>query len=218
MKIEISDDPQMADMQKSMPTSQSFTQALYFKDQVGLYRDPLDNADPADVEVKQEQDGMNMQMVMKRPESQTYHDLANKETLRSQEFFGRHFLIRGAQPKAWKLTGEQKIILNYPCQKAVLQDTSRSVEAWFASQIPVALGPGEFTSLPGLILEVSIDQGQRSAVATRVDWSSLPKDVLKKSTKGKAVTEAEFKQLREEKMKEMGGTNGGNNMRVIIRN
>ncbi|MEO6039038.1 MAG: GLPGLI family protein [Saprospiraceae bacterium] len=220
IKMDIQDDdPQMAEMRKSMPSSQSFSQALYFKDQVGLYRDPVGQPDPEDLEVKREQGGMDMQMVMKRPESQVYHDLAKKETLRSQEFFGRDFLIQGeAKPKSWKITGEQKTILNFVCQKAVLQDTSRSVEAWFAPQIPVALGPGEFTGLPGLILEVRIANGERTALATQIDWSPLPKDVLVKPKKGKSVTEAEFNRIRDEKMKEMGADNGGNGMRVIIRN
>lgn len=64
------------------------------------------------------------------------------------------------------------------------------------------IGPGEFADLPGLILAVDIDHGQRSIVAAKVDWTPLPKDIIEKPTKGKSLTtREEHKKIVAEKMK-----------------
>ena len=78
----------------------------------------------------------------------------------------------------WKVSAEQKQIAGYLCQKAVLQDTARQVEVWFTPQIPVGIGPGEFADLPGMILELSMNNGDRTVVADKVDLKTLDKKGL----------------------------------------
>jgi GLPGLI family protein len=173
------------------------------------------------LEINHESDGMNFKMVMKRPENVFFTNFENGTTINYREFFGRYFLVNGQLKKlAWKMSGEQKKVLGFVCQKAVFQDTSRTVEAWFTPQIPVAAGPGEWGGLPGMILEVSIDGGARTMVASKVELKALPKDAIEKPTKGKAVTQEEFDKIEQEKMKEMqeemGGSGGG--MKIIIKN
>jgi GLPGLI family protein len=119
----------------------------------------------------------------------------------------------------WKVSAEQKQIAGFQCQKAVLQDTSRQVEAWFTTQIPVSVGPGEFADLPGLILELSMAGGDRTVVAEKVDLKPVEAKMIEKPTKGKSVTREEFNKIRDEKLKEMGAEpGGGGTMKVIIRN
>ncbi len=220
MRVQVDDNgPDAEEMRKMLPPTQSFNQVLYFNEKASLYREPNEKDPSEDVDVQHEEEGRNMRVVMKRPQSRIYRDLEKNQIIQSQEFFGRFFLISGeATPKTWKLTGERKKILDYDCQKAILQDTSRVVEAWFTTQIPAAIGPGEFADLPGLILAIEVDHGNRSVVATKVNWTTLPKDIIEKPTKGKSVTREEYKKMVDEKMKEMGGEGGGGNMRVIIRN
>lgn len=208
-----------AAMRAMMPSSQSFTRSLLFDESASLYRD-YDAADEEDFEFRgTTADGGDLDIVMKVPENTRYTDLAEGTTLNSREFFGRMFLISGEQAKhPWKLTGQTKKILDYPCQQATFDDGERQVEAWFAPQVPVPAGPGEFGGLPGLILEVSIDGGQRTATAIRADLKDLADDAVEKPTKGKAVTQEEFDKIEAEKMKEMGAEGGGGRMRVMIRN
>lgn len=203
-----------AAMRKMIPSSQSVSTSLFFTENESLYKDK--EAGEGTTDIRHEENGMDMQIKVMRPENKFYRDLENGRIVESREFMGRFFLIdEEAARQQWKLSGEQKTILGYPCQKAVLQDTSRSVQAWFSPQIPVSIGPGEFADLPGMILELS--NGDRSVVATKIELKAVPKDGIEKPTKGKAVTKAEFKKIVDEKMKEMGAEGGGG-VRMIIRN
>ncbi|MCC6283000.1 MAG: GLPGLI family protein [Saprospiraceae bacterium] len=203
-----------AEIQKMLPTSQSSPTILLFNENKSLYKN-MDNAEN-ETGGNHEQGGMHMEFKIMRPENRVYRDLENGRIVESREFMGRFFLIdEEATRQAWKLTGEQKTILGYPCQKALLQDTSRKVEAWFTTQIPVSFGPGEFSDLPGMILEIS--NGDRSALATKIELKALPKDAIEKPSKGKTIGRAEYKKLVDEKLKEMDA-DGGGNVRMIIRN
>jgi GLPGLI family protein len=220
MKIQLPDGPEGDEMRKMIPPTQSFTQVLYFSGNASLYREPEGKEGGDDREFKHEKDGMDVNIVMKHPENRIYRDLEKGDVVESQEFFGRFFLIKGDQAKLnWKLTGEQKKVLDFVCQKAVLQDTSKKVEVWFAPQIPVSSGPGSYSGLPGLILAVDMNHGDRIVTADKITLGPLPKDALTKPNKGKAVTREEFNKIKDEKMKEMGAEGGpGGTMRVIIRN
>lgn len=218
LKIEIPEEAR--EMMKNIPSSQSFSKSLYFNDSESLYKDTPKTEGEGDVTMSHESEGMAIKMVMKRPENTLYSNLDEGITINAREFFGRNFLITGEQTDfKWKLTGEQKTILGYQCQKAVFQDTSRTIEAWFTSQVPVSVGPDTYGQLPGLILEVSINGDERTIQAKKVELKELEKGAIAKPTKGKSVTKEEFKAIEEEKMKEMkqemGGSGGGG--RVIIR-
>ncbi len=203
-------------LKKMIPPSQSASKMLVFNEGASLYK----NAGPkgeGDVEVSHEEDGSDFKFVMKRPESILFTDLEEGQTVHQQEFFGRDFLVTGpARECKWKLTGEKKKIGDYECQKAVLQDTSEQTVAWFTPQIPVPAGPGTYGMLPGLILELDIDNGQRTTIVTKVDLK--PVDKIEQPDKGKKVTAAEFKAIEAEKMKEMGIEMGGQGkgVRMII--
>ncbi|HRJ14480.1 MAG TPA: GLPGLI family protein, partial [Saprospiraceae bacterium] len=104
----------------------------------------------------------------------------------------------------------------YECLKAMLQDTSEQVTAWFTPQIPVQTGPAGYGMLPGLILEVNVDNGTRTIMVTNLDLKPVPS--IEKPSKGKKVSEKEFKTIEAEKMKEMGAEMGGSGkgVRMII--
>ena len=218
LKIELPEGQE--EMAKMMPSSQSFSKSLLFNENAALYKD-AEFAENEDLEVNGGSDGMQFKMIMKRPENIFFTDLENGASINSREFFGRNFLITGEPKKfAWKMSGEQKKVQGYVCQKATSQDEERAIEAWFTPQIPVSAGPGEFSGLPGLILEVSIDGGDRTMVASKVELKELSKDAIEKPTKGKEVTQEEFDKIEEEKMKEMEMEMGGSGkgMKFIIKN
>lgn len=208
-------------MIQGLPTSQFFSKTLYFNETESLYKNTPEKETEGDITISQESEGMNFKMVMKRPEESYYTNSAEARTVFAREFFGRDFLIVGVLPEhAWKLTSQQKTILDYVCQKATFQDSTRQVEAWFSIQIPASFGPDTFSQLPGLVLEVNINNGERTIVAQEVTLGELEKGAIEIPKKGKEVTQEEFDQIEAEKMKEleeeMGGQGGG--MRVIIRN
>ena len=131
----------------------------------------------------------------------------------------RIFLIEGQVPvHAWKLTGQQKMILDYPCQEATLEVDEKSISAWFTPAIPVSAGPANYGNLPGLILSVDIDEGQRVITARSVESMEPTSENLKKPKKGKKVSQEEYEAIVAEKMEEMGGEQGeGGNVHMMIR-
>jgi len=213
LNIDIGDDrPEMA---KMFPSSQSVDKVLYFNTNESLFKN---NEQPKDLDVKHEEEGSTFQIVMKMPESIIYVNKAENVYLQSQDLMGKVFLISDSPKKyKWKITGEQKSILDYPCQRAVLNDTSQNVVAWFTPNIPVGSGPGGMTGLPGIILALEYDNGERMTIATSIE--ALPDSFeFVKPDKGKKVNKAEYDKIREEKMKEMGAVNGkGNGVKMIIR-
>ena len=224
MKIEVPEGMDAEEFRKMVPSEQKAGKILLFNANESLFTDAPDQAPGGTDAVINTQDGdggeVRMDFKIQRPENHQYRDIANGKRIESTEFFGRFFLIK-EEPKRmkWKVSAEEKQIAGYRCQKAVLQDTSRQVEAWFTSQIPVSIGPGEFADLPGMILELSMSNGDRTLVADKVELKALEPKAIEKPTKGKSVTREEFTKIRDEKMKEMGATPGGGGMmKVIIRN
>lgn len=89
------------------------------------------------------------------------------------------------------------------------------VTAWYAPQIPVNQGPGEYWGLPGLILEVNADR--TTILCSKIVLNPSEKDVIKAPSKGKEVTKSEYESIQKEKMEEMremfrgrGGQRGPN--------
>lgn len=203
------------EMAKMIPSSQSAEKVLYFTSHESLYKN-LDK--PKDVEVNHEEDGGQFQLVIKMPETVIYTHKPEDRFLQSQDLMGKEFLISDKLEKfQWKITGDQKKILTYVCQKAVLADTSKNIAVWFTNQIPVSAGPNGLSGLPGMILAIEQDQGDRMTIATSVE--PLPDSfTFAKPSKGKVVNRKEYEKIREDKMKEMGAVNGkGPGVKMIIR-
>lgn len=211
MTIKLPDE--MKHMEDKLPKSMSSSLVLFFNAGQSLYK-PVEKKEDEnqDITMGDQNGGM---MVFRRAgrgkDAVFYKDLAKNQHAEKLDFLGRKFIVSGEGNLKWKMTGEQTKILDYICLKAVLQDTSRVVEAWFTPQIPVSSGPGEFGQLPGLILKVEIDS-RRSIVATHVNLAPVPAETFKKpeAEKGvEVVTREEFKRIRDKKLQEMQEMNGG---------
>lgn len=60
---------------------------------------------------------------------------------------------------SWKIHPETKTILGFKTQKATIEYSGRKFIAWFTEAIPISDGPYVFNGLPGLILQITDDQG-----------------------------------------------------------
>ncbi|HNR07087.1 MAG TPA: GLPGLI family protein [Saprospiraceae bacterium] len=217
VKLQIELDEGSRPMMNNLPQSHSVKKILLFKGKESLYKNDTGNED---LDVSNSEGGGEIRMVMRNPESILYTDLAANSIVHSQEFFGKQFLITGApQKRSWKITSEQKTLLDMTCQKAVLQDTSMQVVAWFTTQIPAAFGPNGYSGLPGAILSMELDKGIRTITATKIEFREVSPEEIVKPDKGKKVSTEEFEKIRKEKMAEMGAVNGGGGtMKIMIRN
>lgn len=214
VKIEIKmqgDAAQFADM---LPKERKSKKVLYFNPKSSLY----ENGEKAeDQNMSMNSGGGNVMIKMEEPENKIFTDLEKKNQLEQREFMTRVFLIEGAVNPQWKLTGKQKMILDYPCQEAVMEKDSSKIIAWFTPAIPVSAGPSNHGGLPGLILSVEKNDGKETINATSVDFAAVPNDKIEKPGKGKKVTREEFNKIVEEKMKEMGAEGGTGGQHLMIR-
>jgi len=75
------------------------------------------------------------------------------------------------------------------------------IVAWYTPEIPVNQGPGTYWGLPGLILAVGDDV--TTIICSEITLNPSEKTEIKAPSKGKKVTQAEYDEISQEKMKEM---------------
>lgn len=81
------------------------------------------------------------------------------------------------------------------------------VTAWYAPQIPVSQGPGDFWGLPGLILEVNTDK--TTVLCSKIIMNPKEKVDIEAPKKGAIVTRSEYNETVKKKMEEMRSMYGG---------
>jgi GLPGLI family protein len=153
----------------------------------------------------------------------TYCDFQTGKKIKEQELSTRNYIVEDSIEKLnWKLTDETKTILGHTVQKAIAErhiirsmmtmengemkrqqvpDTS-FVTAWFATDIPVPAGPEFQGQLPGLILELDMNNGRITYTALELS-SKVNASTIKEPKGGKRISAAEFNKEREKEFEEM---------------
>ncbi len=193
---------------------------LHFTEKASLMTQAPDSAATSSVR-SANSSGRNTVIRTRRTVEQsiTHTDLEAWSLTEQRDFLGRTFLIKEDRPEyAWRLTGQQSEYLGYACQQAVTEVDSTTVEAWFAPEIPVSVGPDSFGGLPGAILVLTSDREARATwSATHVSLEPPDEAELQAPDKGRRVTREEFENIVEEKTEEMDNRGGGNFMIRIER-
>ncbi|MES2331901.1 MAG: GLPGLI family protein [Bacteroidota bacterium] len=145
-------------------------------------------------------------------------------------------IVDSIRQQPWKLGTETKTILGHVCHKAtrkVMQpqrtimrmmsaggtpttDTTNKaaapqgkeveVIAWYADDIISPVGPESYGQLPGVILQLDVDNGTQVYTATEVKKTVDQKE-LKEPKKGKVVTRQEYAKMMTDMMSnQMGGS------------
>ena len=160
-------------------------------------------------------------MMMRRAMNQEVHvNQQDQLVTTKQEFMGKEYLIEDTlKIQPWKFGTETRTIGGYVCRMAYFTDESRpdrkqEITAWYTDKLRPFLGPERFNTLPGTVLAIDVNGGDRVIVMKSVDLRALKKNELKKPSSGTKTTAAEFRTMMEQRMKEMR-SQGGN---VIIRN
>jgi GLPGLI family protein len=203
-------------MKAMMPQFRTEKQQLFFNANESIYKK---------VEEDSEEDmastpsaGGGMQIKFMAPKLEVYLDNSSQQRITKQEFMGKEYLVYDTLKVApWKFGTETKTIQGYECKQAYYTDESRpekmEVTAWYTDKIRSFLGPERFQTLPGTVLAVDVNNGERVIVAQSIELRPLRKNELKMPSKGIKVTQAEYRAMVDEQMKKMGG-NGG----FIIKN
>ena len=113
-----------------------------------------------------------------------------------REELGKKFLLEEDLPKTkWKILNEIKEIEGYLCMKAETRNElkDQTIHAWFSDAIPFSGGPEGYGGLPGVILELNINDGDAVITATKVDLeSAMDKLPIPKKMKGKKTNREEL--------------------------
>lgn len=113
---------------------------------------------------------------------------------------GKTYIVEDSlrTPK-WKVMNKIKEVAGHMCMMAVTEDTikGQKITAWFANDLPVSGGPELYSGLPGMILELEVNDGD--LIVSAIDIKMKPvagEDInLPKKVKGRKIDEKQYKQL-----------------------
>lgn len=199
--------PQMEQFKGMLPEERKSYKELSFNEEAAICL----TKEAADLEINQtDANGNEMQIQMKRPDETFYTDLKKKQLIANREFMTRKFLVTSNFDELdWKITGEQKTILDIPCVSATATRGENTVVVYFAPTIPVSAGPNSFVGLPGMVLYANLNDGEYTVTAIQINEDKVDESIITKPTEGKKMNKKDFDALMEEKMEEMREQNGG---------
>jgi len=120
--------------------------------------------------------------------------------------FSKTYLIHDTiVPPKWKIMNDMKEVAGHICMNASLNDTMRKQNTivWFALDMPVSSGPDRFIGLPGIILEVDVNNGALVMTADKIDLKPLTTELeVPVKIKGKKINMTEYTNLVEKQIKE----------------
>ncbi len=200
-----------------IPEFRTTRQQLFFSADESLFKPVIEDSEE-DMNANPHGGGGGARMVIRMPNDEIYINPASTLIISKREFMGKDYLIEDTlKISPWKLGNETKEIQGYMCKMAWyvdqrIPDRKQEITAWYTDQLRPMLGPEMFGSLPGAILAVDINNGERVIVARKIELRELKKNELKVSATGQKMTRAEFRKMVDETMKQMGGG------RMVIRN
>lgn len=128
-----------------------------------------------------------------------YRDFADKKIVEFEETLAKTYVIRDEMPAyKWRVMNELKEVLGHLCMKAVTTDTvkNQDIVAWFAADIPVPAGPERYYGLPGVILELDINDGDVIVEAISIEPMEVTEELkLPKKMKGKEIDYATMQSM-----------------------
>ncbi|MBL7876650.1 MAG: GLPGLI family protein [Cyclobacteriaceae bacterium] len=211
--------PERAEMKAMIPEFRTTKEQLFFNGNESLFKPLIEDED-------EEVSGGGMRIVMRQPNTEIYLDQTSGKMISKQEFMGKNYLIEDSvKLSPWKFGTEIKTIQGYECKQAYYTDEvkmmvngtesieKREITAWYTDAIRHFLGPERFNTLPGAVLAVDINNGERVLVARSIELRDLKKNELKVPSSGTKTTQEEYRKMVDEQMKQMGGGRG-----IMIRN
>jgi GLPGLI family protein len=202
------------EMKKMIPEFNTSQNLLVFNELSSLYK-----AVPPDENPFESQGGpgggrMVMRMVN---QNETYFDRDEDMVIMVREFMGKKYLTKNESKRLpWKLGADTKEIQGLLCKNAFFTDENqREIMAWYTEEFRIPIGPDRFYGLPGLILEVNINEDEMVITVDKMDLRSLKKNELKEPKSGQEITDEEYRAMIQEQMEKMGAQGGQGGFRIM---
>jgi len=192
-----------AEFKKTLPKSHITNFILYFSDQAYQFvENSAENEAPSDMMKK----AMWFAGTWGKPQVKLmkyYHHPEKKFQVRQTEFMTRLFREESELSKIkWKMATASKEILGYTCMLAETELDDQKIMAWFTPDIPISAGPERYYGLPGLMLEVNVNQGQVVWIASKVDLTTPNKSFLDEPKEGRKLTAEQYQKIQDDKIAE----------------
>ncbi len=195
IKLDFETPPEMKTMGKEMPKKKKRFKELYFNQSGSLFKD-------SPKKERSSQEPRKRRRNKRSKDNQYYKDLKSETIVNKKDLMGKSFLITDEPKMVWKLSGEQKAMMDYLCMKATTIQDSVEIIAWFTPQIPLPIGPAQFHGLPGAILSLESIDGKMTMIASEITLNDSFEIEIKAPIKGEAIGYIEYKKLEQEKMEE----------------
>ena len=126
-------------------------------------------------------------------------DFVNNTMFDAIQMLGKTYIIEDSlRAPEWKILNDMKEVAGHVCMNAFWEDTvkQQQIIAWFALDIPVSAGPERLCGLPGLILEVDVNNGGMLITADKIEMKKLRNELdLPKKLKGKKIKDADYSKM-----------------------
>jgi len=204
-------------MKRMVPEFDSARSELLFSADQSLYRNIKEAEDIRD-QAGQDQDGPVVRMRFGGGDDQTYKNYTLEKMTQQREMGPKKYIIEDSFPHyTWKMEQDTQTIHGYLCKKATTKGRQgNAVTAWYTEEIQCPSGPEEYGSLPGLILQLDINDGEVVFSPDDIDTKSLDKGLVHAPTDGKKITREAFRKMVEDRFGP--GAGGGRPVIRIIRN
>lgn len=117
---------------------------------------------------------------------------------------GDTYLITDGLFQSWELTKEKKEIEGFTCYKAIGQLSSKEetagakdIIAWYCPEIPASFGPIGYGKLPGLILELQVNEIHFGAINIEFENTHFNIEI---PSKGEVISSEEYAQMLRNKL------------------
>lgn len=129
-------------------------------------------------------------------ELKLYRNFEKDKKTEMIEMLGKTYIVDDSlHTPVWKIGNQIKDVAGYICMRADTEDPIRKqkITAWFAQDIPVPAGPERYNGLPGVIMELSLNDGDVVIEATGVTFRPVTADELKMpKLKGKKIDDTAY--------------------------
>ena len=203
-KLDINFDGMDEQMKKMIPQSESLEMELTFIKEQSLFQNKKGES-LEDLDMESDDGSMKITFIREDQVENILHKNLDRNIRTHQKgIMGKPFLIvDDLKNLQWKITSEKVKYLGYECQKAVIENEDEFVVAWYTPSIPVQHGPSSYYGLPGLILMLSINDGDTEFKANAVELMELGELQVKAPNKGKKVNQVQYDKIETDKINEL---------------
>jgi GLPGLI family protein len=188
-----------------IPQYRTFKQQLFFNANESLYKPLIEEEDDQD-----QNEGRRFRFRFQGAIS--YFDQSTSIMLSQMDMRGKKYLITDTlKPAPWKFGTEIKTIQGYECMQAyytTADERKQTITAWYTMKLRPMLGPEKFNTLPGAVLAIDVNNGERVFVAKKIELRALNKNELVAPNEGQKISQEEFRKMGEEMRRQFN--NGGN--------